>query len=221
MLDSRCARMVPALSKPLKMKNLLILLLLAGLYTPLMAQNGFGVKAGPNISSLSGKDAHRVGFHAGMYRRFAVTPNLYLQSEILYSQKGSKLHKDNLIDDVELDFSRRYDYVSTTLLLGYKAGNILSFQLGAEGSYLMNVQTKFNGESNSDNSDFADYDFSLAAGVQAQFNRFGVYARYVHGFTEMPGVYFTDVNGASFALIEDGKHRTFMLGASFLFSNQL
>ncbi|MDH3890390.1 MAG: PorT family protein [candidate division Zixibacteria bacterium] len=76
--------------------RLMVLSLVAALVltVPAVAQVGFGVKGGLNVSNLTGADSEgfdsRVGLVAGGFVKLNIAPNLAIQPEALFAQKGSK-----------------------------------------------------------------------------------------------------------------------------------
>ncbi|MCK4461905.1 MAG: PorT family protein [candidate division Zixibacteria bacterium] len=61
---------------------------------PVAAQIGFGVKGGLNLANLTGADSEgfdsKTGLVAGGFVKLNIAPNLAIQPEVLFTQKGSK-----------------------------------------------------------------------------------------------------------------------------------
>jgi outer membrane immunogenic protein len=127
---------------------ILILLALTLSFGLIHAQTVFGVKAGMNISRITGDDAYvsadsHLGFHAGILTRLYLTESFILQPELLYTQKGYN-HK-YLDDDVEHRIRNSFDYVELPALIKFNidAGTVaLQPYAGVAVSYLVNAKSK-------------------------------------------------------------------------------
>ena len=79
-------------SVPLMKRTLLFALALVFAVPAASAQSSIGLRAGLNTSFWTGSDATdtdpRLGFTGGLTARYAATPSLGIQAEVLYSQKG-------------------------------------------------------------------------------------------------------------------------------------
>ncbi len=131
------------------MKRLTALLLVLGLTLcvfagAVQAQTGIigkGVKVGINFATWKGSDAKingalnfmdteisgsgpdmRTGFAAGLYLRYGIGTNVYLQPEVLYTMKGAKYTAtvtDPLLGSVDADITTKFDYIEVPILLKY------------------------------------------------------------------------------------------------------
>lgn len=110
----------------------------------------FGVKAGANLSNLSGNLTNqnqynnRFGFHGGVMVNFGLANDLVsIQPEILYSQKGFK-YANQSITVLNNTFRNtgnvRYDYLDVPILVRLKVSGVF-FEVGPQYSYLMNIST--------------------------------------------------------------------------------
>lgn len=85
---------------------------------PVSAKIENGVKLGLNFASLSGSDdtgfESRTGFLIGYYLAFEIAPNLAVQTELLYSQKGATGDYYN-----NLDVKFTMNYLEIPILLRY------------------------------------------------------------------------------------------------------
>jgi hypothetical protein len=111
----------------------------------------FGVRAGANISNVSGdlRDENRfenkVGFHAGVTANFGIVEDFFsIQPELLYSVKGFKNESSEF---TLLGQTRRregkvnYNYLDLPVLAKIKAGP-LYFEAGPQASYLLSVNNE-------------------------------------------------------------------------------
>jgi hypothetical protein len=136
------------------MKKLLLpaaVALLAAAAAPAAHAQGlrFGVKAGANLSNLSGDLANqdqyknRFGFQGGVMLNFGLGDILSIQPEVLYSQKGFKYADEQytvLSNTYRNTGNVRYDYLDVPILLRVRAAGVF-FEAGPQYSYLMNVST--------------------------------------------------------------------------------
>lgn len=109
-----------------------------------------GVKAGANLSNLSGdltdedRFKNKFGFHGGLMLNVGLLDDgfLSLQPEVLFSQKGyTYADQDFTIAGVryKYDGDRTYNYIDVPVLLKIKASNIY-FEAGPQYSYLLKVK---------------------------------------------------------------------------------
>ncbi|TDN40389.1 hypothetical protein A8B98_13155 [Hymenobacter sp. UV11] len=109
----------------------------------------FGVKAGANLSNLSGnlvnqdQYKNRFGFQGGVMLNFGLGDILSIQPEVLYSQKGFK-YADQQFTVLNNTYRNtgnvRYDYLDVPLLFRVRAAGLF-FELGPQYSYLLNVSS--------------------------------------------------------------------------------
>ena len=99
----------------------------------------FGVKAGANLSNLSGdltnqnQYNNRFGFHGGVMANFGLANDMVsIQPELLYSQKGFK-YADQAVTLLGNTFRNtgnvRYDYLDVPILVRLKVSGVF-FELG-------------------------------------------------------------------------------------------
>lgn len=109
----------------------------------------FGVKAGANLSNLSGdlvnqdQYKNRFGFQGGIMVNFGLGDIISIQPEVLYSQKGFKYADQQftvLGNTYRNTGNVRYDYLDVPVLVRVRAAGIF-FEVGPQYSYLMNVST--------------------------------------------------------------------------------
>lgn len=72
------------------------------------AQTRFGIKAGANLSTFTGKSIYDVdfrnGFQAGVFAEIKLAEKMFLQLDLMYSEQGSKIN-----------YTEPYDYQYSTL----------------------------------------------------------------------------------------------------------
>ncbi len=148
------------------------------------AQTTFGLRAGLNVSDLTGDNIPntqpRLGFTGGAYANIPVgAPGLSIRPEVSYSQKG--VASDN--NSVEY----RVDYVEIPVLVRYAApitdsGLMLGGYVGPTLAY--KVSEEVAGSGGSINTDvFKKTDVGAALGVTLGAGAFGVDGRYTLGLS--------------------------------------
>jgi len=166
----------------------------------------FGLKAGANLSNLSGdlvqqdQYKNRFGFQGGAMLNVGLLADdlLAIQVEALYSQKGFK-YADQQFTVGGSTFRNtgnvRYDYLDVPVLLRLKTGGVF-FEAGPQYSYLLNISNNRsftqNGNvvgstssstSNLDNVRRNELGYAAGLGFQAE-SGFLVGLRYNGAFTD-------------------------------------
>jgi hypothetical protein len=213
------------------MKNLLLSAAAAALVAVAVAPAAraqsvrFGLKAGGNLSNLSGDLANqdqyknRFGFHGGAMLNVGLVADdfLAIQIEGLYSQKGFKYTDQQVTllgNTYRTTGSMRYDYLDVPVLLRLKTGGLF-FEAGPQYSYLLNLnnsRTQYvNGSitsgtsyssSNLDQIKRSELGYAAGLGFQAD-NGFLLGLRYNGAFTDFAR------NGYSNDEFRNARHSTF------------
>jgi len=125
-------------------KITLTIALISGIIS-LNAQNfKAGIQAGTNFSVQSqigdyyNNSDIRTGLHAGIFGNYSLNESLYLQTEVMYDQKGSKsgLVRNN------------FDYLTVPLFINYSLGKSwktplrFNFYTGPYVGFLLNAESK-------------------------------------------------------------------------------
>lgn len=143
-----------------------------------MNAQSFGLKAGMNISNVSGDgDAKsKVGFNAGVFMNAPIAANFSIQPEVLYNSKGAKLDYDNF------DINFNLDYISVPVMFQYNATPKFYLEAGPEFSFLISGKAKAEGESVDIKDGFKSFDIGIGLGAGYNITpNIGVNARYVAG----------------------------------------
>jgi hypothetical protein len=166
-----------------------------------------GVKAGTNISQLTGRsfdDGFQWNFMAGAFAELNFTSKWGIQPELLFSQTSTQTASDfNDVYDQGIN-SRgvKLNYLSIPILLTYKLPlPVISVQVGPQFGILMN--TSDNITTNTGNA-FKTGDFSMVLGAQVNLGPFKGGARYVYGFTNVANI-------SSIKSVDSWKTRTIQL----------
>ena len=159
------------------MKNTLIVLtLILALAIGVNAQEevkgltGKGIKLGLNFSDLTGDGlegedlGNRMGFAAGGFLTYSFSPQLAVQTEVLYMPKG--IEEDISILDIKV--GEYWDYLEVPILLKYSIpmeGNIKpSFFAGPAFAFLMSAKIKIGDEELDIKDGCKSMDMGLAIG---------------------------------------------------------
>ncbi|GAB3315058.1 porin family protein [Hymenobacter humi] len=151
-------------------KIVLSLAVLVGAATAAQAQNvTFGIKAGVNLSNVSGDNTDNfkslVGANAGVAANFGFSDLLSFQPELLYSMKGAKLEEGG--DKVE----SRLNYLDVPLLLKLNADGPF-FEAGPQVGFLVSQKTTYdiggvtNSSTSTDGTRKVDLGYVLGVGYQ-------------------------------------------------------
>ncbi|OCA73814.1 porin family protein [Chryseobacterium arthrosphaerae] len=140
----------------------------------------FGLKAGLNISTVSGGDSSsKAGFYGGAFANIPVAQDFSFQPEVLYSGMGAKAKANS-------DLKVNLDYISIPLMLQYNALPNLYLEAGPQFSFLINSKLKYKSNSTDGKDVFKGFDFGLGIGAGYYFTQnIGVSARYVAGLTDV------------------------------------
>lgn len=154
----------------------------------------FGVKAGTNLSQISGRsfnEGFQWGFSAGAFAEVNFNSKWGIQPELLFNQTKTQTASDfnEVYNEGFNSTSVNLNYLNIPILLSYKIIPILSIQVGPQFGILMN--TSQNITSNASNA-FKSGDFSIVGGAQVNLGGFKAGARYVSGLTNIDNVTSVD-----------------------------
>lgn len=163
------------------MKKILVVSIIAifGLSYSAKAQNvDFGVKAGLNISNLSGGEPDRnnlLSLHFGGFTEFKLNEKFSIQPELLYSMQGS---------EVENSLKVRLDYLSIPLLAKYFVTKKFSIEAGPQLSFLMKDKVEILSSGDEVETDASSFDFGLSFGFAYDLSpKIFIQTRYNYGIT--------------------------------------
>lgn len=150
----------------------------------------FGLKGGLNASNLYANELNdenvRLGFHVGGFAQVLCSKNFALQTELLYSTKGSLVRYDAIDQDVKYNLS----YLDMPLLLVFKIGKVAEIHAGGYASYLLDARISYsgdvvNGVDKIDRDNLKSYDYGLAAGAGLNIGAMQVGVRYNYGLVAL------------------------------------
>jgi opacity protein-like surface antigen len=122
------------------------------LFPVLASAQGFngGILAGGNISQVDGdtwKGYHKIGLLAGGYVYYQFSPNISIQLEMEFIQKGSRHNIDQENPD-DQSYLLKLNYVEMPLLFTYNAGRKFSFEAGPAMDVLISYTEEQDGIAN-------------------------------------------------------------------------
>ena len=171
---------------------LLFVFVLIGWSTALAQGLHLGIKAGTDLSEVTGysiQSGLKGGFMAGAFAEINLAI-LGIQPEVLYSQINAQGANNQSI---------KLQYLNIPILLNINLPiPILSLQVGPQFSTLMNKNDNLTTDGK---TAFTSGDFSMIAGAQLNLLKFKGGVRYVYGFS--------DINNTSGS--ESWKTRTFQI----------
>lgn len=178
-------------NKTITMKKLsLMALAFLSISTASLAQFRLGIKAGANLSKVSGQSFDQefdLGYQLGVFSEIGLGGKLGLQPEVLFSQVNTQrasgfssiyqnVATSNNTDEIKLH------YLSIPILLRYNVGKLVSLNVGPEFSVLIDHDENLlrNGE-----QAFSNGDFAMVGGLQLNLKRFRIYGRYNIGLNNI------------------------------------
>lgn len=175
-------------------------------------ETNFGVKGGLNFSNFFADEPDdtniRTGLNFSLYSRKALVDEvLFLQAEIGYSGKGSKVEGD--FGEMELGLA----YLELPLMASVGIGNTIFVEGGAYASYLLDANISgeditgnpFSDEIDKDN--FKDFDYGLAVGANVNLSPLVVGARYYYGMQDIAN---SDVVSATFGDVRNSNFQVYV-----------
>ena len=168
------------------MKNLISIFVIF-LLTAASAQSGFGVKGGLTFNGDQGlfktvnsnyetKGENSVGYHVGVYKRFALT-GLYIQPELMYVN-----YKNSFEDQMSRDFDITYKRIDVPVSVGTQILQFGYIQAGPVFSSYFEDDISFNNVQNL-KQDEIGIGFQVGAGVE--FSQLSVNLRYDFPFGDL------------------------------------
>ncbi|WP_374465648.1 porin family protein [Chryseobacterium sp.] len=197
-------------------KQLLSLFIVIGIMAFAQSTDGprFGIKAGGNLSSISGSDSKsKIGFYAGAFVNVPISDAFSIQPEVLYSQQGAKVKGDYEMATYTIkNMQQNFGYMNVPIMLQYNATPEFYLEAGPEFGFLINAQAKgdINGQTYKGNNkdSFRTFNFGMGLGIGYKFSpNIGINARYIAGLTDT----------VKFGLGETSKNTNFQLGMNYSF----
>lgn len=164
----------------------------------------FGLKAGLNVSTISGDDSKaKAGFYGGAFANIPVASSFSVQPEVLYNGVGAKADG---MEDLKVNLS----YISVPVMFQYNALPNLYLEAGPQFSFLIDSKFKYQDVSVDGKDYVKGFDFGIGIGAGYYFTpNIGLTARYVAGVTDIA----KETNGIQ----AEGKNNVFQIGLAYKF----
>lgn len=133
-----------------------------------------GILAGFNASQIDGDrfgGYHKAGMLVGAYVALPLKDQLFLRTELKFTEKGSHKKTDPENDDYEL-YKARLGYIEMPFLLNWKYFENVSFDIGPSIGYLMYAkeENEYGEFPPEDVKDFNSFEFGGNANVNYHFD---------------------------------------------------
>ncbi len=165
----------------------------------------FGLKAGLNVSTISGGDSKaKAGFYGGAFANIPIASSFSVQPEVMYNGVGAK---DEQLNDFKVNLS----YISVPVMFQYNVIPNFYLEAGPQFSFLVDSKFKYQSVSVKANDYIKTFDFGIGLGAGYYVtDNFGITARYVAGVVDIP----KDTMGPE----ASGKNNVFQIGLAYKFN---
>lgn len=179
-----------------------------------------GIKGGLNVSNLYidqvNDENARIGAHFGFFAQVVSTEVIAIQTELLFSTRGSMATYTGFVDQ---EIKYNLSYIDLPVLAVFKIGENVEFHAGGYGSYLIDANISYegdvaNGVDQVDRDQLKSYDFGLSAGVGITVGVVQLGARYNYGLVEIAD------SQNSRVVLGDAKNSCAQLFVAFSFGGQ-
>ena len=178
------------------------------------AQTRIGLKAGPQIATIDGKnvdDSEFVwGYNVGGMLRTTIAPGVFLQPELLFVLKGT--------GDTNTPDNLTMSYVEVPIMAKVMLGEAFNLQFGPYASLLINSK-----KGHDNRGDYLNnFDYGVGLGLGYTFiDRITLDLRYMYGLNE---VYEDDIKNAldlpQEVKDDEGGNRVLQLSIGYLIGNR-
>jgi hypothetical protein len=158
------------------------------LFTNVLFAQGFelGIKGGADVQKISGisfKEEFAYGYHLGAYTEIKLSKTFSIQPELYYS--AASMNKGNSFDTLYTSIDPKkikFGYINIPILFNIKLSEKVKLQAGPRYGILNN--TNLSVKANAEKA-LKMGDFSFVSGIQLQYSKIRVYARYQIGLTNI------------------------------------
>jgi hypothetical protein len=144
-------------------KKLVLVVFAAGAFATSNAQFQFGVKAGANFATQSGRDAGDaktlVGVNFGAFLKLPMAPGLSLQPELMYSGQGAHYDVSNGT------LNEHANYINIPVLFKFSHGSGFYAETGPQFGFLVSAKSNVAGTSTDAKSAYNSGDFAWVFGI--------------------------------------------------------
>ena len=179
------------------------------------AQVRFGLKAGGNLANLDGFDQAKMklGINGGPVLQVNLAKMFFVQSELLYSIKGTKAEETQFSSDSSLNLN----YINLPILFAYRAAPNFSIKLGPEIGYLLTAKSKVDGGTTDLTDLYEEFDVGADLGLAYTFKKLAIDLRYNYGIKELLSKVETDQNGNPIGVESFASNRVLQFSLSYFF----
>lgn len=145
--------------------------------TSVNAQTSFGLKAGLNVSNLTGDledNKSLVGGQFGLFVEVGLSETLALQPELMFSMQGAKFKEGGVSADLKMN------YINIPLIFKYELTELINIEFGPQVGFLVSSEL----ENFDVSDDFEPVDFGGNLGMSYDITEnFILGTRYNFGLT--------------------------------------
>jgi hypothetical protein len=145
-----------------------------------------GIKGGADVQKISGvsfKEEFAYGYHLGAYTEIKLSKTFSIQPELYYS--AASMNKGNSFDTLYTSIDPKkikFGYMNIPILFNIKLSDKVKLQVGPRYGILSNTNLSI--KANAEKA-LKMGDFSFVSGIQLQYSKIKVYARYQIGLTNI------------------------------------
>jgi len=158
------------------------------LFSNVLFAQGFelGIKGGADVQKISGvsfKEEFAYGYHLGAYTEIKLSKTFSIQPELYYS--AATMNKGNSFDTLYTSIDPKkikFGYMNIPILFNIKLSDKVKLQVGPRYGILSNTNLSI--KANAEKA-LKMGDFSFVSGIQLQYSKIKVYARYQIGLTNI------------------------------------
>ena len=158
------------------------------LFSNVLFAQGFelGIKGGADVQKISGvsfKEEFAYGYHLGAYTEIKLSKTFSIQPELYYS--AASMNKGNSFDTLYTSIDPKkikFGYMNIPILFNIKLSDKVKLQVGPRYGILSNTNLSI--KANAEKA-LKMGDFSFVSGIQLQYSKIKVYARYQIGLTNI------------------------------------
>jgi hypothetical protein len=168
----------------------------------------FGLKAGGNLANIDGfdKTKMKLGLSAGPALQVKLANVFFLQTELLYSIKGTR--SDSMQSS---DAKLNLNYINLPILIGYRAAPNFSIKLGPEIGHLLSAESEVHGNTTDITDLYQSFDFGADLGLAYTFKKIALDLRYNYGFKDL----LDRANGSGTSGGEDVANRVLQFSLTY------
>ncbi|MDD3108583.1 MAG: porin family protein [Alistipes sp.] len=166
-------------------KILLSMVAFVAMTTASYAQLGWGVKAGFNVSGLSGMGQDsKLGLTAGVFADYRLNGWFGVSADLLFSREGAKWSSDNS------SMTQKCNYLNLPILANFFIMEDMAFKVGIQPGVNLSDKIKIKADgheiTNSNTGDFKAFAFAIPVGLSYEFaDKIMVDARYNIGVSSI------------------------------------